>query len=64
MVTQKQSGQHVNMKIQTWKVINANDEVIKILKCGTREAAAGKVRFFWPEDHMFLKIVKGRKMEV
>lgn len=52
------------MKIQTWKVINANDETIKILKCATREQAAAKVRFFWPEKYPFLQIVKGRKVEL
>lgn len=52
------------MKIQTWKVLNANDETVKVLKCETREQAAAKVRFFWPQNYPLLKIVKGRKVEL
>lgn len=52
------------MKVQTWKVLNANEETIKILKCETRKQAAAKVRFMWPENYPFLQIVKGRKVEL
>lgn len=52
------------MKVNTWKVVNANDEVIKVFVCETREQAFEKLKFNFPKNYMFVQLKKGKAREL